>query len=415
MAVNETYDPKKKWARLGMEWALYAFVIFYPYTVNLANATLIALSFFSLLSSSIGYKIGTFRSTPALWTLPLYFLLVLVGITYSEDVKYGFVNLDRMLPFILLPVFFATGAFDHRRAMRNTAIVFVYNTVVASLYSIVKNVFYLKENGIAYRHLFSWEYGYKHLSMYINLHPTYFSIIILISITLICSVFPWRKAWQIATNILVIVVLLVFLVMLGSKIGLVILFVLGNVAFIVYIVRKKKKALIVGYIAINLLLITIGFNTHIVFWRFRMAYETAINTINGKELSDYRIMHWRCATAAIAEKPLFGYGTGDSYKPLDACYQAMQMDELIGYNCHNQMMESWLKLGIPGLLTILLCMIIPFYISVRKQDYLFGVIFCIYLFSALTESLFSVQKGITLFAMITSVYAGYFWREHNAQ
>ncbi len=396
-----------------LEYSLYCFVISYPYSVKWANGSMLAIFFFAMLSSSLMSKIERLKADNGLMILPAYFILLSIGVLYSNDVTYGLSNLERSISFFCAPLLLGTGDRISKKILIRAGWILTINTLLAALYCLLRNVFYFKENDITFKRFFDWEYTYEHLADFIQLHPTYFSILVLISIYMIIFQTSYESTVQKVRNMALIVFLFMFLILLGAKIAVLVLFLFVNIALITYLKKKGSLALVLGYVLVNAGMIAVAFNTHVIYWRFRMAYETFKNTWNGSEMSDYRLLHWKCTARAISEKPIFGWGTGDSYIPLDECYEGLKMNELLGYNAHNQFLEAWIKLGLPGLLMACLCLFYPLIISIRNRHYLFISIFSTYTLIALTESIFSVQKGIALYCLVTSIYLGHVYTSNK--
>lgn len=390
-----------------LEYSLYGFVIAYPYSVKWANGTMLAIFFFALMSNSLADKISRLKESKGLILLPAYFVLLSLGVLYSNDVGYGLKNLERSVSFFCAPLLLGTSAPLSKRILTQAAWILTLNTLAAALFCVTQNIIYFRNNDIPFNRFFDWEYSYEHLSNFIHLHPTYFSILVLISIFTILFLSDQGTILRKTLNATLIVFFFMFLILLGTKIAVLILFFFVNVALILYLRRTKNIALLAAYLLANVIMIAVAFYTHVIYWRFRMAFETFKNTMNGSEMSDYRVLHWKCALRAILEKPLFGWGTGDSYYPMDECYGGFNMDELIGYNAHNQFLESWIKVGLPGLIITFLCLFYPLYKGIRNRHHQFISIFAMYFLIALTECIFSVQKGISLYCLITSVYLGH--------
>lgn len=390
-----------------LEYSIYAFVITYLYTIRLSNALALVMFFFALLSNPLKDKWAKLMSRKELMLHPLYFILISIGVLYSTDMKYGVSFIDRSIPFFLMSALLGTSAFDEKKIVPRVAIIFVLNTVVAAIYCLVQNAIFFRENHLDFKHFFDWEYAYEHLSDLIGLHPTYFSIVVLIAIIILISLPGITKLWQQVVRVLLVVFLSFFIILLGSKICIVILFLYSNLALLFYLKRKKNLKAILLYVLTNVALFTIAFNTHVIYWRFVMAYETAMNTFNGTAQSEYRFMHWKCAVYAVKQRPLWGWGTADSNIPINECYNAINMTELLDYNAHNQYLDTWVKIGLPGLAIVFLCLAMPFYVAIRRGDYAVAAIFSVYMVVALTECIFTVQKGILLHSFITSIYFGH--------
>lgn len=390
-----------------LEYSIYAFVITYLYTIRLSNGVALVMFFFALLSNPVKDKWEKLKSRKELMLHPLYFILISIGVLYSTDMKYGVSFIDRSIPFFLMAVLLGTSEFDEKKIVPRATIIFVLNTVVAAIYCLFQNVIFFRENHVDFKRFFDWEYSYEHLSDFIGLHPTYFSIVVLTAIIILIALPGITRLWQQIVRVLLVMFLSFFIILLGSKICIVILFLYSNLALLFYLKRKKNLKAILLYVLTNVVLFTIAFNTHVIYWRFAMAYETAMNTLNGTGQSEYRFMHWKCAAYAIQQRPIWGWGTADSIIPMNECYRAINMTELLDYNAHNQYLDTWAKLGLPGLGIVFLCLSMPFYVAVRRGDYAIATIFSVYIVVALTECIFSVQKGILLHSFLTSIYFGH--------
>jgi O-antigen ligase len=141
-----------------------------------------------------------------------------------------------------------------------------------------------------------------------------------------------------------------------------------------------------------------------------MATETFLNSTSAltpENITDYRLLHWKCALQSIRNNIFFGVGTGDSRQVMNDCYNSINKSELLGYNAHNQFLEMWMKLGLPGVTITFLCLTLPYMKGVIYKNPLFSLTFTIFLFVSMVESLFEVQKGMVLFSFISSIYLGH--------
>ncbi len=101
-----------------LEYSLYGFAIAYPYSVKLANASMIGIWLFALLSSPFPSKIKRLKENNGLLLLPLYFLLICIGVLYSRNVPYGLTNMERLLSFLFTPLLLGTGENISRRILK---------------------------------------------------------------------------------------------------------------------------------------------------------------------------------------------------------------------------------------------------------------------------------------------------------
>lgn len=389
-----------------MKISIYCFIAAYPFSVNVANGIVLLVCFFALLTSNIQYKKKVLKSTKELWPYIALFFFFMVGVTYSSQSKYALRNIESSVYLLIMPVLFSTARPLGKKSIRFILKLFVIVTFAAAIICLIVNVRYFIINDIDFKNFLSWEYTYQHLSRGIGLHPTYFAIMILISFFIVLFEFQTEKAYEKVFKYFLMSFLFCFLILLGAKIGLIIFFVLINITLIAYFKTKGPKAIVL-YVFVNFLLVFLALKTPVVYWRFRVAIESTVSTLSGKTLSDYRLIHWRCAVEKIRESPFWGYGTGDAKITLNQCYEKIDMEHLYNYNAHNQLFDSWLKVGLPGLLLTFLCLAVPLHKSYKSGNYLFAIIFSIFLCVSFTESILAVQKGMVLFCFVVSLYLGH--------
>ena len=383
-----------------LEVSIICFIVVYPFSVWWCKAFIPIICFFSIFSSPVSYKIEKFKTTPGFWVMMIYFVITAIGYTYSTDRQNAWNFIERSIGFFLLPLFFGTAKLD-ARFFRKILLAFVAVATGSAIYCLASNVMYFLNNKISFDYFFYWEYTYEHLTSFINLHPTYFSILILVSIVIL--VFEFKK--QLAIRIVLIAFLSFFQIIVGAKIGVLLLFFIFNALAVGYIIKHKKKRFFIAYVAINLITIVALYNTPVVYWRFRRAFESA-TSVRGFEGTDYRLLHWSCAIQVIEKSPLVGVGTGDALGEINECYKERHKDELLEYNAHNQLLETWMKSGIFGTLIVFLVLAAPYYKSVSARNYIFMFAFLIFLVVSLVESIFSVQKGIAIFCFFSVLFQG---------
>ena len=117
-----------------------------------------------------------------------------------------------------------------------------------------------------------------------------------------------------------------------------------------------------------------------------------------------RIAKWECSWEVVKENFLIGVGTGDAQDALMDSYRKKGFVEGLrnGYNTHNQYLETWTMLGLPGL--IILCwMVWPF-----RMNWLWRSFMLLIAASFLTENILDVQKGVVFFSFFYALLAGPF-------
>ncbi|WP_180336455.1 O-antigen ligase family protein [Pontibacter ramchanderi] len=105
---------------------------------------------------------------------------------------------------------------------------------------------------------------------------------------------------------------------------------------------------------------------------------------------------------------LWGVGTSDTEKAMEASYIEHGLDQLIHLNTHNQYLDFLITFGIFGLALYLLTLLYPLYISIKYKYYLYTFFLILILISGITENILASNKGILLYALFNSIFASQF-------
>lgn len=112
---------------------------------------------------------------------------------------------------------------------------------------------------------------------------------------------------------------------------------------------------------------------------------------------------WTCSADVLSKHYLWGVGTGDVQDELQHAYHHRQFyfaSQYNHFNAHNQYLQSWIAHGLVGLLAVLAMVFLPVYWTGRKSIFVI-VGFC-WLLCWLTESMLETNKGIVIFAFMSS-------------
>jgi O-antigen ligase len=245
-------------------------------------------------------------------------------------------------------------------------------------------------------------------------HPSYFCMFILTATALLW--YGYRDKWQGFTLKWILPVFAYFLVIYGlclSLAGMLVLFALGCIVVLRFILRKYGKkgfaaALVVFPALAVVLFLTVpqmkrqfgdasGFFMEYVknpreFIRVRPDY---------KEGNEVRLIMWTIAAEDFARHP-FGVGTGNVDDHLSynlAQYGQKEMakkdaDGLILYNPHNQYLQTAMEIGVIGLALLLLLIVSAVRFAVRMKNPVLLVLVTVFAFNSLFESMLQRQSGI---------------------
>lgn len=120
-----------------------------------------------------------------------------------------------------------------------------------------------------------------------------------------------------------------------------------------------------------------------------------------------RLEYWKTALKIIDNNTYFGVGTGDIQKSFNELYR--QKDSLLRNKdywrrSHNQYLSSWVQLGIPGFVLLILMLFYPLFQRGTKNNFLFLAFIALSCLSMLTEDSLETQAGATLFTVFYSLF-----------
>ncbi|WMN12468.1 O-antigen ligase family protein [Marivirga salinae] len=315
-----------------------------------------------------------------------YFLLMIVGLTYSSNVELGLFNLEKSASLILFPLLFSSIHLNNktRNILINTFILgvftgaFICNVNQILLYSNPFHNFYIL------------------LLEPLAMHPTYFSLYLNMSIAmLLLKIFDKISPLQIVIYAVLIIYAIIFGFYVGSKIfivGLLITFI----AILILQLGFNYKSISLIIISISVIII-VSYNVDFFQRRF---YIPLFKVFKGNYYTFFfeRTISWYCSLVKISESPVIGYGTGSVQEALTDCY--LENGKTFYHNAHNQYLSTLLGYGIPGLLILLNIYLKPMFLYLKKilnkPLILFSIIIAIY---SLTEVLLGLNKGILFISL----------------
>lgn len=118
-----------------------------------------------------------------------------------------------------------------------------------------------------------------------------------------------------------------------------------------------------------------------------------------------RIEIWKESLVLLQDNWMIGTGTGDIKDELLKSYAAHQFTYGLErkLNSHNQFLQTWLALGIAGLLSLVALLLIPLIKTRISTDNAFLFLVGIITLNAMTESILEVQKGVFFLSFFYSL------------
>ncbi|MBQ9864299.1 MAG: O-antigen ligase family protein [Bacteroidales bacterium] len=329
---------------------------------------LVLLLVFTLVKSVTTHRIGNPSLTHpiriCLYLMMLYYLVHVCSVAYSSDSQEGWAIVGLKLPLLLLPLYFLLSDTSYLRRQHVSAFSYLLAgtlTVRFVIMAIRAIIGYL--NGTPISLLVDFHFD--------PLHHNYMALYLLTAIALLYVELVrhtddahWRVGrWLLAADM---VVLMMYLVILGSRSGLVVLALLA-VACLAHLAFVRKRWMLTG-LTVAALVVMIGGSylaMPTLYWRIIYSVEK----IAAGEQGDGRQVMWQCGAEALKGHELIGYGCGGYWDVLHERYVAHDFAEGYThekYSTHNQYLETALSTGIIGLVLLLAMVIMPMVLALHK-------------------------------------------------
>lgn len=363
-----------------------------------------------------------FKNRKRWWTFSfaLIYIMYLVGLLFSSNLQYGWFDLQIKLSLLIFPLLFATldeTVFDSAK------ISFICKMFVAGCFSgsilLLSHALFnqlVNHTGNAFVYsMLSWSF-----------HPSYLAAYITFAIAIIAD-FIFRNyqmmTWKIKTGLTILILFFfTFVFLLSSKAGIGSL-ILTTVLYILFVMfRKKMIKLSIGLLIITALCFYTAFNLF-PYVLLRINEISIIPSLNESTLGNdtrstpERLVEWKTSWEIIKQHFIFGVGTGDVKDELMKKYKEKNLQVLYDrkLNTHNQYLETFIALGILGVLVLIAMLILPAIRAVWKGNYLYFVFIIIFGFNILVESMLEIQAGVVFFAFFNSFlfWTGTEWEYHK--
>ncbi|NVK64080.1 MAG: O-antigen ligase family protein [Flavobacteriales bacterium] len=378
------------------------------------NAMGFALVFLVLLTIvKFIQKKHAFKGYSGLILYPVLFLLLLVGMIYTQNTKDGWGIIERHYALIGVPILAASikqFSSKQKEAIMN---VFIATGVITALICLGVATNHYLTTGTVYTATQKDHFVYNHfmhhrLSSPLQLHAIYYSLYLSFAALILLNRILHSSA-KMTTKFLYALIFVFFAVMLFLLKSSIFAFAFPLASLLLVFFRYRKTLL--GSLKMKLVLSAIVVLAGIFSY---IGIQSKLESFSLKyELSDdhltpltMRMAIWECTWETIQEAPFIGKGTGDGDDELFATYE--ELGFTIGandrFNAHNMYLQYWLTNGIT---TALLFVLILFVLARRAINHRNMVFFSfIFLFAAfsLTESTMLRQNGIVFFLVISSLF-----------
>jgi O-antigen ligase len=334
-----------------------------------------------------------------------FYLLEFFSIIFFATGESEFYRLEKHLIISLFPILILLLKLEisdttFKRAMK----LFVLAILLICLFSEYHNLLSLKNDGKPIIHLFRWRYSGNNIIKYFPISSNYLSLYIGVAIVfLLKQNGEGLKRFQNVTNIFFIFFLLFVLLHLAAR--SIIIAVGVSIVLIVFKYIAKTKISKALFLSVFILSIFLTFN-NFRYLNTKFTKNTFDNPDNlqGKSIIEAvpRLARWKSILIKSDQIGFTGVGVSDAQKFISTCYLESGLIVAFDnrYNAHNQFIQTYVELGVLGLISLTFIFLVPLWSFAREGDYYSLSVVLIFLFFGFTESFFLRQKGIVLFTIL---------------
>jgi O-antigen ligase len=128
-------------------------------------------------------------------------------------------------------------------------------------------------------------------------------------------------------------------------------------------------------------------------------YEQLLSIRDTNQEHNIRFNIWGTALDTPQDYSLYGLGAGQSFQYLQNKYKEHGFNQYQRFNSHNQYIEEWIELGIPGLLFFVLAWLSLPYCTQKRARKSAVLLVTLYALNMLTDCMFGRFDGIALWCV----------------
>ena len=396
-------------SQIRFNWYQLSLYIFcsYPFLFLISLKSIAAIAFvviqLALIATNIKKQTTKGYLVPLLMVSP--FLFYIIGFTYSSDLNYGFKYFERTLLLYLTPwIFFFNRSYINKESCLKTLRFLCISTCLLTVYTLIhlsfdgtlEKVSKTNDSYLVIR---------AQLEYVSRFHPTYFSLLLAVSILSIQSElkdFTYNlkeKKWALTG----LIILILGLFIASSKMILTATFICS---LLLWKERFSLKFIFLRSVVILSLIIVIVLFTRPLQERIKEFSEAIFNPkIEQYNPDSMRKAIYTCVVEVIEENILWGTGIGDQQTELNKKYNehnfllALERE----FNSHNQYLQFWLSSGIIPFILFLVVLIFQFSVALVNRNYFQLSFLMLFSMSFLTENILARQNGLYLYAFFSPI------------
>jgi O-antigen ligase len=341
----------------------------------------------------------------------LFLLIYLIGVLYSSNRQDAWISIERKLPMFFLPLIVATSPVIDSVKIKIILSAFLISCSIVTFLCIGYTFWLNKQQGYEFVYWYNFQYSEDNLTRKFGFHHVYFCMYLCFCQAIIFYLFKSTSkiALQVGLSFLSICLLL-FMFGLGSRMGVIILILLLMLGIFLFIKNGVAAKLSIA-VGVFVLFCAVGYQFPFIREKFTGLLNIDVNEFSVMYKASNRMVSIESTWNIFKNNWIFGVGPGDVNDLLIKEYKRINFQEGVihTYNPHNQYLDTAASVGIIGLVILLVIVLFPLCRSIKSRDFISLSFALIPLFSFLTESMLSRQKGVvffTFFLCILNIHRG---------
>ncbi|KAA3653007.1 MAG: hypothetical protein DWP98_00460 [Bacteroidetes bacterium] len=401
-----------------LDKAIYFSLIFIistvPLSFKISNLGIIALALFWIIKKIVAKEsIKSFKTKDGYnWMTLAFFSLFFwqaISLLYTSNLKVGFTNLESKLSFIIFPLILGDLTFK-REQLISLVKYFIYSIAICNIFLISLSIIhYFQEGTFLIYHDFTEVLGF---------HAVFYSYCLYLSVLFIYFLFNRISNSIIEIALMTVSTVLAFaaLVISASK-NVLVVTILSIVSLAVFNLIKgriKKKQLIASFGILLVCVITFSQSPVI---KNRISELTQLSGIENLEKiksgevlthedrilfngTSLRVVFWYLGFKKLNDNNRFvlGLSSGDRKDVMNEEFDKNGLNPAYkDYNLHNQYIQTFVELGLIGLLLYIGLNFVFFKIALADKNYILLLFMIAFTIFQMTESVLERNKGIVFF------------------
>jgi O-antigen ligase len=336
------------------------------------------------------------------------FYVTVLSTIYTINRAEAFNEWGKHITIFLFPLLFCLNPLDLKKYRPQLLMSFALVCTATVVYLYFDAFITMRYYRLPFKALFSGAFTNHNFSEPIDMHATFFSMQVLLSLVYMFSVLIKERAvYNKIFYLICSIILTAGLIQLSSKSIFMVLIIVINIALPYFLLQGRARLKFILVSASFSVLLAIGIlSSSALRAHYITALKQDLSKTSAGAATDSRMARWNVSIGLISKTPVIGYGAGSEMGLLHEEFYNKKLynSYLNGLNTHSQYLSFLIKSGFFGLLVYIATLAFGFEISFRQKDLLFFTFLMLIAIISLSENLLDVDKGIFYYAFFFSFF-----------